>query len=66
LQPDKIDPAAFVLISTEHMVAFLDVAPLTRGHVLVVPRRHVVKVGGFTPGEGMEVSFLFLWILGCL
>ncbi len=33
----------------EHAVAFLDVAPLQRGHTLVVPRRHV---DDFVTGAG--------------
>jgi histidine triad (HIT) family protein len=33
-------PAALVL-DEEHLVAFLDVRPVFKGHVLLVPRRHV-------------------------
>ncbi len=33
--------AAEVVTSDEHTVAFLDVRPVFRGHVLVVPRAHV-------------------------
>ena len=32
---------AFVLASSSTAVAFLDIAPLARGHALVVPTRHV-------------------------
>jgi histidine triad (HIT) family protein len=37
------EPAALVLDS-EHVVAFLDVRPVFKGHVLVVPREHHVTL----------------------
>lgn len=55
LDPDKVDPPSFVLFSTEHVIAFLDIMPLTRGHVLVAPRKHRVKVGDLSPDESAEV-----------
>ncbi|KAF3893757.1 HIT domain-containing protein [Trichophyton interdigitale] len=36
--PDS--PTAFTILSTKHVLAFLDIMPLTRGHVLFTPRRH--------------------------
>lgn len=35
------DTAAEIVLSDDHVVAFLDRAPLFKGHVLVVPRAHV-------------------------
>jgi histidine triad (HIT) family protein len=35
---------AFVVASSETAVAFLDIAPLARGHTLVVPRQHVTDL----------------------
>jgi histidine triad (HIT) family protein len=35
---------AHVVFADEHVVAFLDLRPLFRGHVLVVPRDHVVTL----------------------
>lgn len=55
LSPERLMPPAFVLLSTPHVVAFLDIYPLTRGHVLVCPRRHAEKVGDMNPDEGAEV-----------
>jgi len=37
------EPADLVL-ETEHLVAFLDVRPVFKGHVLVVPREHHVTL----------------------
>lgn len=36
-------PAAIVL-QTDHVVGFLDVRPVFKGHVLLVPRQHVVTL----------------------
>jgi histidine triad (HIT) family protein len=35
---------AEVVLETEHVVGFLDVRPVFKGHVLVVPRHHVVTL----------------------
>ncbi|KIX94377.1 uncharacterized protein Z520_09763 [Fonsecaea multimorphosa CBS 102226] len=56
LDPEQLDPPSFVLYSSEHVIAFLDIMPLTRGHVLVAPRKHRVKVGDLSPGEGAEIG----------
>ncbi|KAL4787257.1 HIT-like domain-containing protein [Aspergillus varians] len=39
------DGHAFLILSTKHVLAFLDIMPLTQGHVLVVPRNHHEKLG---------------------
>ncbi|KAL4943347.1 HIT-like domain-containing protein [Aspergillus oleicola] len=36
---------AFLILSTNHVLAFLDIMPLTQGHVLVIPRTHHEKLG---------------------
>lgn len=38
------DIPAEIVAATEHTVAFLDRAPLFKGHTLVAPRRHVVTL----------------------
>ncbi len=35
------DQPAAVVLEEEHVVAFLDIRPLFKGHVLLVPREHV-------------------------
>ena len=35
--------AAYPVLSTPTVIAFLDIAPLSRGHVLLCPRRHLAK-----------------------
>ncbi|GAC1343599.1 MAG: HIT family protein [Myxococcales bacterium] len=48
-------PAAIVL-ATPEVCAFLDARPVFKGHVLVVPRRHVADFAGLAAGE-MEPLF---------
>ena len=57
--PKKLDPPAFVLLSTKDLIAFLDIHPLTRGHVLVCPRRHVEKMGDMKASESAQASLDF-------
>lgn len=39
----------------EHCVAFLDINPLTRGHTLVIPRRHAADLLAMTEDEAEQV-----------
>lgn len=54
--PEQTDPPSFVILSTPDVIAFFDIAPLTRGHILVAPRNHRKKVGDLEVREGGEVS----------
>jgi len=56
LDPEKLEPPSHVLFSTEDVIAFLDIMPLVRGHVLVAPRKHRIKVGDLSPNECAEVG----------
>jgi histidine triad (HIT) family protein len=38
------DAPARIVHADEHAVAFLDITPLTTGHTLVIPRRHVTDL----------------------
>lgn len=40
-----------VVFEDEHTVAFLDIAPATDGHTLVVPRRHTEDLLSVTPED---------------
>ena len=51
--PDIQSNPTYVLLSTPDVLAFLDIMPLTKGHTLVVPRRHVAKMGDMT---GVEIA----------
>lgn len=56
LESTKLDPPSFVLFSNAHVIAFLDIMPLTRGHVLVAPRKHRVKIGHLSSDESAEIG----------
>ena len=58
LNPEKTNPPSQVIYSGEHVLAFLDIQPLTWGHTLVIPRKHRVKMGDLEAGDGAEVSFI--------
>lgn len=46
---------AHLILSTEHVLAFLDIMPLTRGHLLVAPRRHFEMLGDMDVRTSQEV-----------
>lgn len=52
LGPEK---TAHLILSTDHVLAFLDIMPLTRGHVLVAPRRHYEMLADMGVEAGQEV-----------
>jgi histidine triad (HIT) family protein len=45
------EETAHIVLEDEVVVAFLDQRPVFPGHVLVVPRRHVVTLRDLTPNE---------------
>ncbi len=47
-------PASFVYTG-EKVVAFLDIRPLTRGHLLVIPRHHTDRLETLDPELGAQV-----------
>lgn len=51
----KVESTAHMILSTDHVMAFLDIMPLTRGHVLVAPRRHYEMLGDLGVEAGQEV-----------
>lgn len=42
---------AEIIAEDEHFIAFLDIMPLVKGHVLVVPKREVPYIFDLEPGE---------------
>ncbi|MER7004624.1 HIT family protein [Dactylosporangium sp. NPDC000555] len=45
------DTPGFVVASTPDAAAFLDIRPVFKGHVLVVPKTHVVTLTDLDPAE---------------
>ncbi|KAL1998404.1 hypothetical protein VTN02DRAFT_6233 [Thermoascus thermophilus] len=54
--PTPAHAHAHLILSTPHVLAFLDTMPLTRGHVLVVTRRHWEHLGRVGVRVGMELG----------
>ena len=47
-------PASFVYTAAD-VVAFLDIRPLTQGHLLVIPRAHADRLEALDPGLGARM-----------
>ena len=58
LNPDLTapHPSTFIILSTPHLVAFLDIMPLSIGHVLLCPRPHRPKLTDVSPAESAELG----------
>ncbi|KAE8151862.1 HIT-like domain-containing protein [Aspergillus avenaceus] len=50
------DQQAHLILSTQHVLAFLDIMPLTRGHILVVPRTHYEKLSDLDGTVSREIG----------
>ena len=42
---------ARIVFEDERTLAFMDIAPLTRGHTLVIPKRHAENIFEIDPDE---------------
>ncbi|KAI0145579.1 HIT domain-containing protein [Xylariaceae sp. FL1272] len=62
LSPSLLSPASFIVLSTPTLIAFLDIMPLSRGHLLLCPRTHKPKLSDVSPHEASEMG-LYLRIL---
>jgi histidine triad (HIT) family protein len=49
------DAEASVVAETERALAFLDIAPITPGHTLVVPRQHASRLADLHAEDGCEL-----------
>jgi len=60
-----VSPSCFLVLSAPRVMAFLDILPMTRGHLLVTVRGHREKVQDVGGGEGGEIGMFFLsfWFL---
>ncbi|KAI1201681.1 HIT domain-containing protein [Nemania serpens] len=56
LDPFRLAPASFVVLSTPVLVAFLDIMPLSRGHLLLCPRSHRPKLSDVSAEEAAELG----------
>ncbi|ROT36686.1 HIT-like protein [Sodiomyces alkalinus F11] len=56
IDPTKTTPPAFVVLSTGTLVAFLDIMPLSRGHLLLCPRTHRPKLTDVSRDEAADLG----------
>jgi diadenosine tetraphosphate (Ap4A) HIT family hydrolase len=49
--------SAYPVLSTPLVVAFLDIAPVSGGHLLVCPRQHCGKITDLTALESAAIGF---------
>ncbi|KAK5634506.1 hypothetical protein RRF57_010219 [Xylaria bambusicola] len=56
LDPFKLAPASFVVLSTPMLIAFLDIMPLSPGHILLCPRSHKPKLSDVSREEAAELG----------
>jgi hypothetical protein len=56
---DATDPASYVVLRSRDVVAFLDILPMTRGHLLVCSRAHRGKVEDLRGRESREIGEFF-------
>ncbi|KAF2189654.1 HIT-like protein [Zopfia rhizophila CBS 207.26] len=55
--PEKTNPSSFMVLSSKDVMAFLDILPMTGGHLLVATRGHRIRVADMGEGEGREIGF---------
>ncbi|KAN0117233.1 HIT-like protein [Hyaloscypha variabilis] len=53
---ELVSPPAFVVLSTPLCMAFLDIMPLSPGHLLVTTRKHHEKISDVTEEEARELG----------
>jgi diadenosine tetraphosphate (Ap4A) HIT family hydrolase len=46
---------ASIVYEDDTVIAFLDAVPITRGHILVIPRRHAASLATLDPADGRHV-----------
>ncbi|KAL2121123.1 hypothetical protein VTJ04DRAFT_5150 [Mycothermus thermophilus] len=58
ISPDRTspNPSTFLLLSTPTLIAFLDIMPLSQGHLLLCPRAHRPKLTDVSPSEAAELG----------
>ncbi|MEC4848550.1 MAG: HIT family protein [Nitrosarchaeum sp.] len=49
---------AKIIQETSHSIAFLDAFPLTKGHTLIIPKNHHMKIQDMNPEENSDLFLL--------
>ncbi|KAG5966939.1 hypothetical protein E4U58_002400 [Claviceps cyperi] len=56
VDPTLTSPSSFIVLSTPLLVAFLDIMPLSHGHLLLCPRAHRPKLTDATRQESLQLG----------
>ncbi|PHH65046.1 hypothetical protein CDD81_3444 [Ophiocordyceps australis] len=56
VSPSRTSPASFIVLSTPSLVSFLDIMPLSRGHLLLCTRAHRPKLTDALPNEACQLG----------
>ncbi|OSS45663.1 hypothetical protein B5807_09497 [Epicoccum nigrum] len=54
---ERTSPSSFLVMRSRDVIAFLDILPMTGGHLLVATRNHKVKVADMDADESREIGF---------
>ena len=53
---NAIQPSCYLVLSAPEVMAFLDIMPMTRGHLLVTTRKHRRKIGDVKSEEAQDIG----------
>lgn len=54
---EAVTPNCHLILSSPTVMAFLDIMPMTPGHILLCTRPHRPKASDLLPGEGADIGF---------
>nr|POE49335.1 putative hit-like protein [Quercus suber] len=54
--PEKLSPQCHLLLTTPHVLAFLDIMPIAPGHLLLIPRTHYEKLTDLQRAAASDAS----------
>jgi diadenosine tetraphosphate (Ap4A) HIT family hydrolase len=52
----RVDPNCHLVVSAPEVIAFLDILPMTPGHLLITTRRHHVRIGDVPCDEAKDIG----------
>lgn len=52
--PEKLSPNCFLILSSQHVLAFLDIMPIAPAHILVTTRKHYGKISDLNNRQDEE------------
>lgn len=56
--PEKVDPQCHLILSSPLVLAFLDIMPISPGHVLLTTRKHYRKLSDLQPAKNTNQTWL--------